>query len=95
MTQQLKDLVRRIEEFYVTTTGRLSYPTCQDLRDTDYPALVEELKRLKPEGAGGGDQEAARLAQALANLEAQLERYEAISRSNQSDHLSEVRSRLG
>lgn len=79
MSRELKELCRRVEELYRASTGRLSYPACQSLRERERPALLEEIDRIAPEPA---DREPiiARLEEALANLEAQLEGYEAVNR---------------
>ncbi len=80
MARDFKDFCRRVEEFYRTTTGSLGYPTCQSLRDTEYPELVEELKRLNIESTDQKELITTHLEEALANLETQLEGYEALNR---------------
>ncbi len=95
MARDLKDFCRRVEEFYRTTTGRLGYPTCQSLRDTEYPELVEELKRLKIESTDQKELITTHLEEALANLESQLESYEALNRRwNLGVRPPDLRSRL-
>ncbi len=95
MARDFKDFCRRVEEFYRTTTGRLGYPTCQSLRDTEYPALVEELKRLKIESTDQKELITTHLEEALANLESQLESYEALNRQwNLGVRPPDLRSRL-
>lgn len=80
MSQPRQELRKRIEEFYVTSAGRLSHPMCQNLLESEYRSLAEELEALKPEAGGEDDPDRVRLEEARANLEAQLERYEAINR---------------
>jgi hypothetical protein len=95
MSSEIKELRRKIWDFYVTSTGRLSYPMCKELRDVEYPALLEELKRLRPDAEEVSDPDLARLKEALGHLEVQLERYEAINRRwNQGVHPPELRQRL-
>jgi len=95
MARDLKDFCRRVEEFYRTTTGRLGYPTCQSLRDTEYPELVEELKRLNIESTDQKELITTHLEEALANLKAQLESYEALNRRwNLGVRPPDLRSRL-
>lgn len=79
MSRELKELCRRVEELYRASTGRLSYPACESLREREHPALLEEIDRIAPDSK---DREPiiARLEEALANLEAQLEGYEAVNR---------------
>ncbi|MCZ6660311.1 MAG: hypothetical protein O6916_02640 [bacterium] len=95
MARDLKDFCRRVEEFYRTTTGRLGYPTCQSLRDTEYPELVEELERLNIESTDQKELITTHLEEALANLESQLESYEALNRRwNLGVRPPDLRSRL-
>jgi hypothetical protein len=94
MSRELKQLCRRVEELYRASTGRLSYPACQSLRDRERPALLEELDRLAPDLS---DREPImkRLDEALANLQAQLDHYEALNRKwNQPVRPPELRHRL-
>jgi hypothetical protein len=95
MSQVLKDLSRSIEEFYLTSTGRLSYSMCQTMLESEYPAFEEEIKRLAVEDAGGVEAESARLKEARDNLVAQIERYESINqRWNQKFSTPDLRRSL-
>jgi hypothetical protein len=79
MSKATQELQQRIEEFYITSTGRLSHPMCEAFLESEYPALVEELKRLNPE-VSSNDTHLLRLEQARDNIKAQLERYETINK---------------
>lgn len=94
MSRELKEYCRRVEELYRASTGRLSYPVCESLKQREHPALLEELDRLAPDSS---DREpiVKRLGDALANLDAQLERYEAVNRKwSQTAPPSDLRHRL-
>ena len=95
MSQPRQELRKRIEELYVTSAGRLSHPMCQSLLETDYPALRDKLASLEPQAGEVDDPERARLEEARRNLEAQIERYEAINkRWNQEFSPHELRRHL-
>lgn len=78
-SQGYEELQERIKELYVTSTGRLSHPMCKTLLESEYPALVEELRRFNPE-VSSSDANLTRLEETRANLQAQLERYENINK---------------
>lgn len=95
MAQSIEALRKRIDDLYVVSTGKLSQPMCQNLLESEYASLLEELKRLKPGASEQGDPDMARLQEARRNLEERLERYDKVNRQwNRPTSQSELRRRL-
>ena len=95
MGQSSRDLHKRIEDFFVSSTGRLSYPMCCALLESEYRTLAGELKGQRPDATVESDPDLARLEEARANIQAQLDRYETINRRwNRPISPSGLRQRL-